>query len=103
MNARTTFTLLLSLAGCAPSLSAGARALVDADVSRVRGCASLGIVTGDTQWGGPAGDKGAERSKDEVREQAARLGATHLVWLSTSSDLGSMASANAYRCPAASN
>jgi hypothetical protein len=91
--------LILSTAlGCATTLSTRARQVRDADPAMVQQCTFLGDLTGSSNWGGFAKGTGMENAKNEVREKAADLGATHVVFTHTQE--GST-SGRAYRCDAA--
>ncbi|HUI94022.1 MAG TPA: CsgG/HfaB family protein [Chitinivibrionales bacterium] len=73
--------LFFLFAGCAPSLPK--RAIVEiTDESQCRGCKDLGIVTGDSHWGGLTGqDLSLDVAKKRALHFAAAKGATHILWL----------------------
>jgi hypothetical protein len=74
----------------------------DASPQMVAGCKFLGMLQGSSGWGGAAAsDVGAQNARNEVRDEAASLGATHVVWRSLSGGLGGgRAEGEAYSCPA---
>jgi hypothetical protein len=80
------------------SLSPQAKAIMDADDHLVANCKFLGNVHGSSGWGGLAGGVGVENAKNGARENAAELGATHVVWVSESGGLVSSGLARAYAC-----
>lgn len=91
----------LGLLACATSSGVGSPVL-DLDPDSARGCRYLGDVT-ETQYSGMLfAGQGIEAARDKVRDSAAAMGATHVVWGSMSAG-GAVqaASAKAYACPAA--
>ena len=88
------FALGLLLVGCA-TVPTG---IADADESRVAGCRYLGDVTGTSGWGGVAAGPGMDNARNDARAQAARLGATHVVWQAITGGYGSSAHGRAYAC-----
>jgi hypothetical protein len=97
----TPLALAFVLAGCATGPSQSARDLKDADPATVnRDCKLLGTVTGKSLVSGAIGDA-AESAVADARERAARMGATHILFLKvdTSGMLGTgQATARAYKC-----
>ena len=95
---------LLVVSGCvsltpiAPSPAAAA--IRDADENMVTKCNYVGLVTGSSSLGGPGQDTGRANAQTAVREQAAKLGATHIVWSTVYSSWqgGAGAQGKAYRC-----
>jgi hypothetical protein len=91
--------LLLVVASACASLSPQAKAVLDADDHLVANCKFLGNVHGSSGWGGLMGSLGASNALKGARENAAELGATHVV--RTSEESGAfMASVwvRAYQC-----
>src|SRR5689334_6971396 len=89
----------LSLCACATAPSERAARIKDADPKIVDACTYVGEVEGTSIWGGPGGHGAAvSNSKNEARDQAAALGATHIVWNSTSESSLTAVGGRAYRC-----
>lgn len=104
---RHVFGLLaaLVLAGCGSSPatpSATARSVRDGDLATInRDCKLLGTVNGRSLFGGASDDSRIENARNDAREKAAAMGATHVLFIA--SDTSGMlntghASARAYRC-----
>jgi len=72
----------------------------DADQSDVGRCEFVGRVSGSSSWGGTSACGTGERNAmNEAREQAAELGATHVVWRSVNCDMsGTHADGEAFDC-----
>lgn len=100
MNNLSIFLMLvgLSLSGCATSLSPRASKIQDADQHLVAGCKFVGSVTGTSGMGNIAAATGINNAKNEAREQAVRLNATHIVWFSVAGGYTPTVSGNAYKC-----
>jgi hypothetical protein len=64
----------------------------------VAGCTFLGQVQGSSGWGNLAASQGMENARNEAQEQAAELGATHVVWSNVSGGYSPYATGRAYRC-----
>ena len=97
-----TLIALLALpfvAACATSRSQAAMRVQEADASVVAGCTFLGEVSGTSGWGGLAASTGIENAKNQALDQAAKKGATHVVWNALAGGWGPSASGKAYRCP----
>jgi len=88
-----------SLLGCASSIP-GHILIEAADETDVQGCTKLGIVTGNTYWGGFTGQKlSLELAKKRAMDKAWAKGATRVLWLKTSSGFfGAAATGKAYAC-----
>jgi hypothetical protein len=104
-RARRLRSLLLSaisvsaLLGCASSIPS--HTLIEAaDETDVQGCTKLGIVTGNTSWGGFTGQKlSLELAKKRAMDKAWAKGATRVLWTKTSSGIfGAAATGKAYAC-----
>ena len=97
-HARYLFPVIFM--GCATTLSWSAASISEADPDRVRGCAFLGTIHGDSMIAGLRSATGRQNSRNEVLEEAARRGANRVVWVSEDSGFsGSTATGRAYRCP----
>jgi len=79
-------------------VSQKASAIKDSDQKSVERCAFVGNVSGTSGWGNLAASTGINNAKNEAREQAARLGATEVVWVSVVGGYSPNVSGNAYRC-----
>lgn len=78
--------LLSSLLGCfafevMTPILANEEQVQDADTATVAGCAFLGSVEGGSFWGGGLfAEQGRNSAKKDARGDAAKLGATHIIW-----------------------
>lgn len=94
----TLICLSLSAIACATSRSAGAAKIADADERMIEPCRFLGEVDGQSPL---PRISGVASAKNMAANAAAELGATHIVWHSTSpgsGDSSSYAGGRAYRC-----
>lgn len=85
MHVRTGGLACIALAvGCASTLSERASMIQWADQpQQVAGCRHLGIVDGSSSQTGPANiSTGRNNARNEVLENAAKRGATHIHWMS---------------------
>jgi hypothetical protein len=98
VKAVSIFPLLLFVVVCSCGLSPAAKTILDADDHLVANCKFLGNVHGSSGWGGFAQGAGIENAKNGAREDAAKLGATHVVWVSESGGFMPTGSARAYQC-----
>jgi hypothetical protein len=98
MNAASISPVFLFVVVCSCGLSPAAKSILDADDHLVANCKFLGNVHGSSGWGGFAQGAGIENAKNGAREDAAKLGATHVVWVSESGGLIPTGSARAYQC-----
>jgi hypothetical protein len=64
----------------------------------VASCKYLGEVQGSSGWGNLAASAGMENAKTEARENASKLGATHVVWNNISGGMAPSVSGKAYQC-----
>lgn len=90
------------LCGCATGRSEAAAKVKDADEKAVANCVYLGDVSGSSGATaiGIATDTSVENAQNDAAEQAAAMGATHVVWGSFSSGKTTTISGRAYKCPA---
>jgi hypothetical protein len=98
---RAHSVLALSLAVACGTTSGPGRDIQDLDESGASQCEFVADIT-ETQYSGTLlSGPGLEGVRAKVRNRAAKLGATHVVWESMATG-GSVqaASAMAYRCPA---
>lgn len=85
--------------GCATHLSGPASTIQDANTAIVQKCKYLADVAGSSGWGNIAASTGIENAKNEAREKAAKLGATHIVWGTVQGGYSPFVSGQAYQCP----
>jgi hypothetical protein len=88
------------IAACGTSLSKGAMRIRDAESADVGGCEFVGRVAGSSGWGGTSAcGTGQRNAMNEAREQAAELGATHVMWKVVTCDMGgAQADGEAFVC-----
>lgn len=86
-----SMTLLAILAGCETMLSTRAAKVADADEASIASCQFVGEVQGST-------GSGNQSARDEARKQAAKLGATDIVWKSIPAGYAPYMSGLAYVC-----
>ena len=89
---------LLILSGCTTALSPHAKNIIPADYKMVASCTYLGEVHGSSGWGNIAASQGMQNAMNEAQEQAASLGATHIVWSSIVGGNSPFTTAKAYKC-----
>ena len=89
---------ILMLNGCATTLSQSAARVVDADTKMTENCKFLGDVLGSSGWGGFGISVGVNNAKNEAREKAASMSATHIVWHGVSGGTCPSVSGKAYLC-----
>jgi PBP1b-binding outer membrane lipoprotein LpoB len=98
-----SLTLLVFLAslfsGCASTLS-GYNIAEISDEADAQGCKKIGIVTGNTSWGGfVSQNRSLEVAKSRALKQARARGATHVLWLKMNKGVfGASISGKAYVC-----
>jgi hypothetical protein len=78
------------------TLAAGA--VADATEAQVADCTFVRDVNGRAIWGERLKEQGTTRAKEDARAQAAKAGATHVVWGEISSTDVTTAAGKAYRC-----
>lgn len=89
---------LVAISGCATTLSTSARNVKDADITIIEKCNFLGDVQGSSGWGNLAASAGMQNAKNEAREEAAAMGATHIIWTSLVGGYSPYATGKAYLC-----
>jgi hypothetical protein len=88
-------TLMMLTIGCA-----SAPEMKEADKKMVEGCTFVGHVSGNSLLGGLVQKKARQHAKEQAMRDAAKSGATHIVWTSVNSTYsGASADGDAYRCP----
>lgn len=87
------------LMGCASTL-AGYNIVEISDEADVQGCKRIGLVTGNTYWGGfLSQNRSLELAKKRALQQARSKGATHVLWLKTNKGVfGASVSGRAFVC-----
>ena len=88
--------LSMLLAGCVYMDQRKLAHIQETDRRMVAGCASLGVLSETTDAGNPFTFYAEQRMLVNIKQRAAQLGATHIVWLHKTSQ---SASAEAFRCP----
>jgi len=86
------------LAGCATTLSPEARDVRQAPPEKVDDCDYIGMAQGSSGFGNLASQVGMENARNEVREKAADMGGTDVVWVNVSGGFASSASGRVYDC-----
>lgn len=87
---------LLVLGGCAIEPSYRAQAIRPAYPEMVTECVFLGGVTATSDL--VYSELGKQRAKYQAMDEAAQLGATHIVWVELSQKVRPLAKGRAYRC-----
>ena len=93
-----SMTVVVLLAGCATTLSDRAAKVADTDEASVAGCGFVGQVQGYSGRGNLAASTGMENARNEARKEAAKLGATDIVWKPVSVSYSPYVSGVAYDC-----
>src|SRR5262245_32015183 len=94
-------TSAIALAIAALMLAGGVKAgpkIVDADEAAVAHCTFLQDVDGRSVFGERLKGPGTEKAKEDARGEAAKLGATHIVWGKPQSTDVTTITGKAYRC-----
>lgn len=90
--------VMVFVSSCSSTASLSAMAIKPADQKTVDLCDYLGDVQGSSGFGGVAASKGMDNSKIEAKENAAKMGATHIVWSNISGGFSPSAFGKAYKC-----
>jgi len=72
--------------------------VADATEAQVANCTFVQDVNGRAIWGERLKEQGTTRAKEDARAQAAKAGATHVVWGEIKSTDVTTAAGKAYRC-----
>ena len=72
--------------------------VVDADAAQVAHCTFVEDVDGRSVFGERLAQAGIAKAKEDARNQAAKAGATHVVWGKVSSTDITTVAGKAYRC-----
>lgn len=91
---------VVTVAGCATTPSADTQAVATVGSGMVQGCQLLGAVNGSSLMDGVLQAKGVESAKDSAKAQAAKWGATAVVWTHVTQRYwgAELVTADAYRC-----
>lgn len=92
----TAAIAVLLLAGVGPAR--GEDRVVDADAAQVSHCTFVEDVDGRSVFGERLKQAGVAKAKEDARSQAAKAGATHVVWGKVSSTDVTTVTGKAYRC-----
>ncbi|MGB7566274.1 MAG: CsgG/HfaB family protein [Chitinivibrionales bacterium] len=92
------------LIGCASTYS-GNSIMETTDETEVQGCGKLGLITGNSYWGGFSGQKlSLEIAKKRALEQANTKGATRVLWTTMKKGFfGASVTGKAYVCSETTN
>jgi hypothetical protein len=88
----------ISIFGCVGQALAADK-VADATEAQVADCTFVQDVNGRSVFGERLKEQGVSKAKEEARAQAAKAGATHVVWGAISSTDVTTAAGKAYRCP----
>jgi hypothetical protein len=96
-------TRLLAIAGAISMFACTGQVLAadkvaDATEAQVANCTFVQDVAGRGIFGERLKEQGVTRAKEDARAQAAKAGATHVVWGEISSTDVTTAAGKAYRC-----
>ena len=87
--------IIFFLSGCARYLDASYSDIVETEEALVTDCSRLGVITETADADDPVAWMATRRMIFRVKERAAQLGATHLVWRHKTA---TSATAEAYGC-----
>ena len=95
---------LFSLSGCAAPISQAGKSVIDVNIIDVQelkehGCENFGDLEASSGWGNAMAAVGIRSAKNTIRNEAAKRGATHVVWTNQSGGFVSFVHGRAYRCP----
>jgi len=90
-----TFSFISS---CSSTASLAAMEIKPAEQKSMGSCAYLGDVQGSSGFGGLAASQGMKNAKIEAKEDAAKIGATHIVWSNIAGGYSPSAFGKAYKC-----
>jgi len=84
--------------GCVGQVLAADK-VADATEAQVANCTFVQDVNGRAVFGERLKEQGVTKAKEDARAQAAKAGATHVVWGEISSTDVTTATGKAYKCP----
>ena len=88
----------ISIFGCVGQVMAADK-IADADAAQVASCTFVQDVSGRSVFGERLKEQGLTKAKEDARAQAAKAGATSIVWGEVSQTDTTSVSGKAYRCP----
>jgi hypothetical protein len=88
----------ISIFGCVGQVMAADK-IADADEAQVANCTFVQDVSGRSVFGERLKEQGLTKAKEDARAQAAKAGATSIVWGQVSQTDSTSVSGKAYRCP----
>jgi hypothetical protein len=88
----------ISIVGSAGQVMA-AEKVADATEAQVADCTFVQDINGRSVFGERLKEQGVAKAKEDARSQAAKAGATDVVWGAISSTDVTTAAGKAYRCP----
>ena len=91
-------TVAVAVFGYVGSASSHGPKIVDADDAAVASCTFLQVVDGRSVFGERLKTQGIAKAKEDARNEAAKLGATHIVWDKAMSTDVTTISGKAYHC-----
>ena len=90
---------IILLPSCTTSPSIRAQAVSEADSYTIRNCRYLGEVEGSSSHAGIASSYiGIPNAKNEAKDKAAALGATHIMWGTIEPNYWVSVKGKAYKC-----
>jgi hypothetical protein len=88
----------ISIFGCVGQAMAAGK-IADADEAQVANCTFVQDVSGRSVFGERLKEQGLTKAKEDARAQAAKAGATSIVWGAISQTDSTSVAGKAYRCP----
>ena len=88
----------ISIFGCVGQVMAADK-IADADAAQVANCTFVQDVSGRSVFGERLKEQGLTKAKEDARAQAAKAGATSIVWGEISQSDTTSVAGKAYRCP----
>ena len=97
MKTLSSLAAILLMAVCIPA--ANAKGVEDADAAKVANCTFVKDISASTSNGGRYTRAALGAAMEDARADAAKAGATHIVWDKVSSPSVANVTGKAYRCP----
>jgi hypothetical protein len=94
----SSIAIVIGIALLGAAMPARAAKIVDADEAVVAHCTFLKDVDGRSVFGERLKGPAVEKAKEDARGEAAKLGATHIVWGKPNSTDVTTITGKAYRC-----
>jgi len=94
----------LALPACTTPITTAGKSIkdvnvIDAQELKNNNCVNLGDLEATSGWGNAMAAVGIRSAKNAIRNKAAKLGATHVVWTNQSGGFVPIVHGRAYRCP----